>query len=184
MWVVEGFWRCNSSSSLWLPLTRGYPIPTHSHTAEGSFPSANRFHFIPSCTKWHGEGRLCLGPSMAHLLPSCRAAPQRGLNHFCLASAPDGNSQQWGGQKCGVQLYWDSEWLGCPLHGWWQRPRPTSPKGGRGLQHIGRALPLSPSSNERQEQCASGSDWFAPVASLQAPRDSSAGIAVFLKGHL
>lgn len=54
----------------------------------------------------------------------------------------------------------------------------------QGLQPNRKALPQSPSDHEWQEQHASGSDWFAPVASLQAPRDSSAGIAVILKGHL
>lgn len=62
---------------------------------------------------------------------------------------------------------------GCNLH-----------KSCRGLQPSKKALPLSPSNHERQEQRAAGSDWFAPVASLQAPRDSSSGTAGFLKGHL
>lgn len=57
-------------------------------------------------------------------------------------------------------------------------------KGYRGLQSCKKALPSSPSNHEQQEQHASGSNWFAPVASLQAPRDSCSGTAGFLKGHL
>lgn len=53
----------------------------------------------------------------------------------------------------------------------------------QGLQGA-KALPVSPSDRKRQEQHAAGSDWFAPVASLQAPRDSCLGTAGFLKGHL
>lgn len=54
-------------------------------------------------------------------------------------------------------------------------------KGGGGLRPSERALPLSPPNHEGQEHHAAGSDWFAPVASLQAQRDCSSGTRGFSK---
>lgn len=48
----------------------------------------------------------------------------------------------------------------------------------------GKSPSLEPHNHEQWEQHVAGSDWFAPVASLQAPRDSCLGTAGFLKGHL
>lgn len=179
MQVVEGFLEIR------LPPKFGYPLPeptTHPPAHSRGLASISKQVSLYSKLHRVAQGQvvhLCSGPSLAHLLPPRHTAPQKGPSHLCLASAPHGNSQRWGGQKRGVQLCWDSEGLGCPLMGMWMVAASPSH-----LAQGGRALPLSPSNHERQEQCASGSDWFAPVASLQAPRDSSAGIAVFLKGHL
>lgn len=63
-------------------------------------------------------------------------------------------------------------------------PGPNLRKGCIGAATQEKALPWSPSNHEQQEQHVAGSDWFAPVASLQAPRDSCLGTAGLLKGHL
>lgn len=73
---------------------------------------------------------------------------------------------------------------GTQVHGVMAVPAPNLHKGCNGAAAQEKALPWSPSNHGRQEQHVAGSDWFAPVASLQAPRDSCLGTAGFLKGHL
>lgn len=177
MWVVEGFWRCSSPQPLATPCQD--PQPTHTHSRGLASISKqvslySKLHRVAQgrvvCARgppWH----ICCRLATKHPRrdPATSAWPQH-----LMATHSDGVARNvvcsFAGTARGLAAH---SWG----RGWWQRPHPTSHRGGR-------ALPLSPSNHERQEQCVSGSDWFAPVASLQAPRDSSAGIAVFLKGHL